>query len=184
VRDVVAGLVAAFLVLTALSLATALQVYRRKRQRARDSERALGRAIVAEIPAGNDLVIFSEDAARFYWGDRSVDKDLIAAVRVLINGSPIAACVSKRRAMDAPAQPTGFQDREEGIARDRWDVAIETVTGTVMIPCGAIRERVSQELARTVFDAIKREVERLDRSSAAPLHPGATTRSPERRRGD
>jgi len=107
VRDVVAGLVAAFLVLTALSLATALQVYRRKRQRARDSERALGRAIVAEIPAGNHLVIFSEDAVRFYWGDRSVDKDLIAAVRVLINGSPIAACVSKRRA-DAPAQPTGF----------------------------------------------------------------------------
>jgi len=162
VRDIVAGLVAVFLVLSALSLATALQVYRRKRQRARDSERALGRAIVAEIPAANDLVIFSQDSARFYWGERSIDKDLITAVRVLINGSPIAAYVSRRRSADRDIEPTSFQDREEGIARDRWDVAIETVTGTVMVPCGAIRERVSQELARTVFDAIKREVERLD----------------------
>jgi ribosomal protein S9 len=174
VRDVVAGLVAAFLALSALSLATALHVYRRKRQRARDSERALGRAIVAEIPAANDLVIFSEDDVRFYWGERSIDKDLIIAVRVLINGSPIAACVSRRYATAELPQPTSFQDREEGIARDRWDVAIETVTGTVMVPCGAIRERVSQELARTVFDAVKREVERLD----------LTTRSPRRRPGD
>jgi len=162
VRDIVAALVALFLVLSALTLATALQVYRRKRQRARDSERALGRSIVAEIPAANDLAIFSEDPARFYWGDRSIDKDLITAVRVLINGSPIAAYVSRRRPADTPIEPTSFQDREEGIARDRWDVAIEMVTGTVMVACGAIRERVSQELARTVFDAIKREVERLD----------------------
>ena len=58
------------------------------------------------------------------------------------------------------AQPTSFEDRPEGIARDRWDVAIETVGGTVLVACGAIRERVSQELARTVFDAVKRDVER------------------------
>jgi hypothetical protein len=162
VRDVVAGLVAAFLVLSALSLATALQVYRRKRQRARDSERALGRTIVAEIPAASDLAIFSEDDKRFYWGDRSIDKDLVAAVRVLINGSPIAAYVSSRHPADSLLRPTSFQDREEGIARDRWDVAIETAAETLMVPCGAIRERVSQELARAVFDAVKREVERLD----------------------
>src|SRR5207248_6782706 len=31
-----------------------------------------------------------------------------------------------------------------------------------LVECGAIRERVSQELARAVFDAVKREVERLD----------------------
>jgi len=174
VRDAVAGLVAVFLILFALSLATALQVYRRKRQRARDSERALGRTIVAEIPAANDLALFSQDAARFYFGETSIDKDLIVAVRVLINGSPIAACVSSRWPRDQHAQPTSFQDREEGIARDRWDVAIETVTGTVLVPCGAIRERVSQELARAVFDAVKGEVEKLD----------VTTRSPAHRRGD
>ena len=53
--------------------------------------------------------------------------------------------------------------RPEGIARDRWDVAIETVTGTVLVECGSIRERVSQELARSVFEAVKREIEERNR---------------------
>jgi hypothetical protein len=36
------------------------------------------------------------------------------------------------------------------------------VTGTTLVECGAIRERVSQELARTVFDAVRRELEARD----------------------
>ncbi len=58
--------------------------------------------------------------------------------------------------------PTSFDDHPEGIARDRWDVAIETTEGTVLVECGAIRERVSQELARGVFDAVRRSVELRD----------------------
>jgi len=158
-RDLVAGLVAVALLLVAGSLATTLHFYRRRRQRARDSERALGRAIVAELPTAEELVLFSEDDARFYYGDTTIDKELITAVRVLINGAPIAAVAALRYAQQQ-AQPTSFEDRPEGIARDRWDVAIETVGGTVLVACGAIRERVSQELARTVFDAVKRDVER------------------------
>jgi len=161
-RDLVAGVVALVLLVAAASLATTLQLYRRRRQRARDSERALGRSIIAEIPAGDDLVLVSEDDVRFYYGERSIDKDLIAAVRVLINGAPIAAYVSRRHAAAGDRQPTSFEDRPEGIARDRWDVAVETVAGTTLIECGAIRERVSQELARKVFDAIRREMERRD----------------------
>jgi hypothetical protein len=161
-RDLVAGIVALALLVAAASLATTLQLYRRRRQRARDSERALGRSIIAEIPAGDDLVLVSEDDVRFYYGERSIDTDLIAAVRVLINGAPIAAYVSRRHAAAGDRQPTSFEDRPEGIARDRWDVAIETVTGTTIIECGAIRERVSQELARKVFDAIRRAMELRD----------------------
>ncbi len=162
-RDVVAGLVALLLLFIALSLATTLQRLRRRRQRALDSERALGRTVVAEIPAHDDLVLFSEDAVRFHYGEHSIDKDLIVAVRVLINGAPIAAYVSERHAADARhQQPTSFEDRPEGIARDRWDVAIETVVGTTLVECGAIRERVSQELARSVFDAVRRDLERRD----------------------
>jgi translation elongation factor EF-4 len=163
-RDVFAAVAALVLLLVAASLATTLQTYRRRRLRARDSERALGRTVLAEIPAGDDLVLVSEDHARFYYGERSVDKDLIVAVRVLINGSPIAACVSTRYPPSADRQATSFDDRPEGIARDRWDVAIETVTGTTLVECGAIRERVSQELARAVFDAVKRDVERRDKT--------------------
>jgi hypothetical protein len=161
-RDFVAAIVAVLLLAAAASLATTLQLYRRRRRRARDSERALGRTVITEIPAGDDLVLFSEDASRFYYGDRSIDKDLIVAVRVLINGAPIAAYVSTRYQNEAARQATSFEDRPEGIARDRWDVALETVTGTTLVQCGAIRERVSQELARTVFDAVKRDLEKRD----------------------
>ncbi len=160
-RDLVAGLIALLLLAAAASLATTLTMYRRKRQRARDSERALGRTIIAELPTEEDLVLFSEDEVRFYYGDRSIDKDLIVAVRVLINGAPIASTVSSRYAREAARSgPTCFEDRPEGIARDRWDVAIETVTGTVLVECGAIRERVSQELARSLYERVKTEVER------------------------
>lgn len=158
-RDFVAGILAVVLLLVAASLATTLHFFRRRRQRIRDSERALGRAIIAEIPTDEQLVLFSEDDVRFYYGERSVDKDLITAVRVLINGAPIAAVVAARYAQQQ-TQPTTFEDRPEGIARDRWDVAIEAVTGTTLVECGAIRERISQELARNVYDAVRRDVER------------------------
>lgn len=158
-RDFVAGLVAIALLVVAGSLATTLHFYRRRRQRARDSERALGRTILAELPTQETLVLFSEDDVRFHYGETQIDKDLITAVRVLINGVPIAAIAAQRYAQQQ-TQPTTFEDRPEGIARDRWDVAIETVKGTVLVECGAIRERVSQELARTVFDAVKRDVDR------------------------
>jgi len=161
-RDIVAAIVAIPLLYAALKLATTLQAYRRRRQRARDSEAALGRSIIAEIPGDADLTLFTEDRARFYYGEESIDKDLITAVRVLINGTPIAAYESPRHGRAAARQPTSFEDRPEGIARDRWDVAIETVKGTMLVECGAIRERVSQELARAVFDAVKADVERRD----------------------
>jgi hypothetical protein len=163
VRDIIAFFVALALLAAAASLATALQGFRRRRARARDSERALGRAIIAEVPDRDDLVLVSEDDARLYYGDRSIDKDLIVAVRVLINGSPIASYVSRRRAAEAAGPATSFEDRPDGIAHDRWDIAIETVTGTTLVACGAIRERVSQELARTIFDRIKRDLEARDR---------------------
>ncbi len=179
-RDLAAGLIAIVLLVVAASLATTLTYFRRRRQRARDAQGALGRAILCELPTEETLVLFSEDEARFYYGDQPIDKDRIAAARVLINGAPIASIVA-RRYWQQQVQPTAFEDRPEGIARDRWDVAIETVAGiagsggpgdpgdprnsvgaggTVLVECGAIRERVSQELARAVFDAVKREIER------------------------
>jgi len=181
-RDAIAAIVAIVLLVVAASLATTLQGHRRRRQRQHDSEQSLGRRIIGEIPAGDDFILVSEDESRFYYGDQSIDKDLIVAVRVLINGVPLASYVSRRHAKDdsspttdakrgagVPAErvrgagaPGAIKDGPEGIARDRWDVAVETVTGAVLIECGAIRERVSQELARKIFDAIKRELEQRD----------------------
>jgi len=169
-RDIVAGLVALALLVVALRLTDTLQWMRRRRQRALDSERALGRTVIAEIPAQDDLALFSEDAVRFHYGDQAIDKDLVVAVRVLINGAPIAAYLSTRAAA-AAIHPTSFEDRPEGIARDRWDVAIETLVGTTLVECGAIRERVSQELARAVFDAVKADLERRDHHSTSGTPP-------------
>ena len=169
-RDAFAAVLAVVLLLVAGSLATTLHEFRRRRQRARDTERALGRTPIVEIPAEDDLVLFSEDAGFFYYGARSIDKDLIVAARVLINGTPIAAYVSTRVDARSAAPATSFEDHPEGIAHDRWDVAIETNGGTTLVECGAIRERVSQELARAVFDAVKQDIERRDYHSvsAAP----------------
>jgi hypothetical protein len=164
VRDLVAAVAALALVVVAASLATTLTRYRRRRQRTFDAEGALGRAIVAEIPGDDDLLLFREDEARFYYGVQSIEKASITAARVLINGAPIAAVVSSRAGAHAHSRPTSFEDRPEGIARDRWDVAIEAGSGVMLVACGAIRERVSQELARAVFDAVKRSIERLDQA--------------------
>jgi hypothetical protein len=165
-RDLIAWIVALTLLVVATSLATTLHFYRKRRQRARDSERALGRRIIAELPTREDLVYFTEDDVRFHYGETAIDKDLIVAARVLINGSPIAAAISQRRASHSPV-PTSFEDRPEGIARDRWDVAIETERGTVLVECGAIRERVSQELARQVFEAVRTDIERRNHHSVS-----------------
>lgn len=172
-RDAFAAVVALVLLLVAASLGTTLTAFRRRRLRARDSERALGRVIIAEIPADEDLRLFSEDPVRFHYGEASIDKDLIVAARVLINGSPIAAYVSTRYPVDTTREATSFEDRPEGIARDRWDVAIETVNGMLLVECGAIRERVSQEIARTVFDAVKRSLEAREGTEGTGSH-GAT----------
>ncbi len=164
-RDVLAGVIALALLFVAAGLATTLHEFKRRRKRVRDAERSRGRAIVAEIPAEDDLLLFTEDDTRFYYGDRPIEKDRIAAVRVLINGAPIAAYVSRRADPRTAASPTHFEDHPDGIARDRWDVAVEAFDGTTLVECGAIRERVSQELARAVFDAVKREMERRDEGS-------------------
>ena len=52
-----------------------------------------------------------------------------------------------------PASATATAD-EEAFIRDRWDVVIDTSSASVTISCGAIRERISQELARRLYDAV------------------------------
>jgi hypothetical protein len=200
-RDLVAGMVALGLLLVAASLATTLTLLRRRRLSAREAERALGRTIVAELPTSDELTLFSEDPDRFYYGDRAIDKELIVAARVLINGAPIAEAIARRHAPDPAANramagergagaasqpdrvtpdrvtdvPVVIDDQSEGILRDRWDVAIESTTETVLVECGAIRERISQELARAVFDAVRRDI---------GARNGVTTRPREHPHGD
>lgn len=171
-RDVVAALVAFGLIFFALSLLTTLHFYRKRHRIARDEQTARGRTIVVELPTDPELTLFTEDAQHFYYGEAAIDKNEIMAVRVLINGSPIASFVSPRWPSADRGQATAIEDRPEGIARDRWDVMIETAGGTRLIECGSIRERVSQELARKIFDAVKQALERQRGIATTPLPAG------------
>lgn len=157
--DLVAGLVAAFLAFVALGLGGTLHQYRRRRRTERAAAVAQGRSIVAEIPAGADLTLFTEGENDFAFGPATIEKRSIRGVRLLINGSPIAAATSPLFPDAAPAPLVTIDDRFDGLLRDRWDVAIDTTSGTVMVECGAIRERVSQELGRTIFDAVRRALD-------------------------
>jgi len=165
-RDAVAALVAAALIFFALSMLTSLHFYRKRQRKVREDELARGRTIIVELPTDPELTLVTEDAEHFYYGTMPIDKNAIMAVRVLINGSPIAAFVSPRWAgaestkHDPASKETSFEDTSDGILRDRWDVAIETVNGTILVKCGAVRERVSQELARKVFDAVRADLEK------------------------
>ncbi len=169
-RDAVAAFVAAALIFVALSLLTSLHFYRKRQRNVREDELARGRTIIVELPTDPELTLFTEDAERFYYGATPIDKNTIVAVRVLINGSPIAAFVSPRwtteggtPAHDASRSNAEVDDMSEGILRDKWDVALETVDPqqpTIVVACGAVRERVSQELARKIFDAVKADLEK------------------------
>jgi hypothetical protein len=169
IRDVFAAVIAVLLFYLAMRLATTLTMHRRRRQRNRDSEHALGRSVIVEIPGADDFVLFSEDAVRFYYGDRSIDKDLVCTVRLLINGNVIAE--ASRDASAARNPGVVIHDQPEGIARDRWDVAIDAENGSLVVECGAIRERVSQELGRAVFDAVKRAIEARSHHSVSRTPP-------------
>jgi hypothetical protein len=157
-RDLVAVLVVFLLIAVALSMATSLQWYKRGHSRLRRAISDSGRSVIAEIPGDRGIQFFTEDAAAFHWSDRVIPKDGIRSARVLISGAPISVCVS-RRFPEPPPQPSGNIDHSDMIERERWDVAIDLEDTTVMVECGGIRERVSQELARQVFEAVKTDIE-------------------------
>jgi hypothetical protein len=169
-RDTVAAAIAVLLLLVALGMFATLQYYRRRRQENRLQHATLGRTIIAEVPSGNDLVLFSEDATRFFHGTLPIEKSEIHAVRLLINGAPLAAYRSASEAAPAAeAHHRSLPDLAgEETFRDRWDVDIETARRSVVVACGAIRDRVSQELARTIYEAVVRSMEVEDRASRGP----------------
>ena len=161
-RDLVAVIVAIGLVIFALRMATALQWYRRSHsKRRRDIERR-GQTVVVEIPSDEGLQFFSEDSDAFYWSGERVVKSKIRSTRILISGAPLAVKVARRFAASARDDVVNIADDPEAFERDRWDVEIIVEGDTVLVECGAIRERVSQELARQVFDAVKVDIDVRD----------------------
>ena len=149
-RDVVAALVAVGLLIFAALLAISLHLARVRRDADRRQLDARGRRLIAELPLGAAITIVSEDADAFHYGDVRIEKASLVAARLLLNDTPLA--VASARPEPIAPRPADTMSAE-AFERDRWDVALETASGTVVIHCGGIRERVSQDLARRIFEA-------------------------------
>ncbi|MGH9312903.1 MAG: hypothetical protein ACRD1S_06865 [Vicinamibacterales bacterium] len=158
-RDLVAGLIALALLVFALLVGATLHFHRQRRARSRRDARASGRAIIAELPQGAELVYVTEDHERLYVGDRPIEKASIRGVRLLVNGGLVSHAGQTGTEPAAVARATSD---EEAFIRDRWDVLVDTSSGTVTIACGAIRERISQDLARRIYDAVEASLRRRD----------------------
>ena len=169
-RDLIGVAVVVLLVIVALRMATALQGYRRGHEQRRARLGTEGRAIVAEVPAADGLVFFAEDAGAFYWAERRIPKRDIRAAQVRFGDVPL----STARARRFGGPEAGGADRSAEVPpvleRADWDVSIETTADTVVVACGAIREHVSQELARRIFEKVSQAIaacDRDDRQSAS-----------------
>ena len=158
-RDAVAAAFAIFLFFVALGLATSLTKDRRRRRRSKFKLDSLGQNVLAEIPTDTGISFFTEDRSSFHYNNQPIPKSTIIAARVLINGAPIAGSVKTGHEETHPTPEDIVDDRPEGLSRDRWDVSIATTTGAVLVECGSIRERISQDLARRVFSALKKTIE-------------------------
>ena len=176
-RDLVAGAVALGLFLFALGLISTLRFHRRARDRERRALLEAGRRVVAEIPTPDGLALFVTDDTHFYWNERPIAKQTVRLVRILINGAPLATHAAPGHGPEDAAEiEAAALDRPEGIARDRWDVLIGTDAGEVLVACGSVRERVSQELARAVFEAVRGDMARREAVSrpGSPSAAGGT----------
>ena len=170
-RDFIAGLIALGLFLFALGLVSTLRFHQRARERERRKLEAAGRTVLAEVPHRDGLTLFVANDTHFYWGDTAIPQARIKLIRVLINGTPLASHQARRYPSGDAGNSDSFTDRPEGIAHDRWDVLIRTDTTDILVECGSIRERVSQELARRVFDSVRADMDRRDVSATTTPAP-------------
>ena len=145
-----AGLVLLVFVWRAFRLAMALRYERLLRDEARRAEEGRGRRVVAEVPSHEgDVYLFLESPEAFEWRGQRVAKAEIRGCRLLLNGGLMATAARPGVTLPDPGAPEAFEGRE------RWDVRLHTSSGDLDVPCGMLREGVSREAARAVFEAVR-----------------------------
>lgn len=135
-------------------LAMGLRWAKLEREAARRRELETGRRVVAELPLPEGVVFFAEDADALYRGERSIPRAQLAGARLLLNSAVVSTAARAGAVLPGPPPP------EDEPGRERWEVLAYLRDGTVLaIPCGSVREGVSRDAARAVFDALRREVQ-------------------------
>lgn len=161
-RTALAIIIVVILVIVALGMATSLQWYRRRHQRQRRLLEVRGQRIVAEVPVTDGLAFFAEDEGAFYWGDRLIPKDEVRGAQLLISSAPLSSVRSTR--FPSREERNGSSADPGAIERERWDVSIDLGGDEVLVECGSIRQQVSQEMARTIYESVKRAIETRDQA--------------------
>jgi hypothetical protein len=140
---------------TVFRFAMGLRWAKVSREDARAAEQARGRRVMAEIPVSEDeVVFFLEDEAGFYWGGREARKRDIRGARLLLNGAVMASFARDGERLPEPAPP------EEHEGREKWEIVLYLRSGRdERIACGRLREGVSREIARRVYEAIRKAAE-------------------------
>lgn len=133
----------------AFRLAMGLRWNKVLRERQRDEEAGRGR-IVAELPLPEGMAFFVEDAAGFRWGDETVARGAVTGARLLLNSAVVASAERPGVALPPPPAP------EDEPGRERWEVvAYVDGGGARTVRCGSVREGISRQAARAVFDALR-----------------------------
>jgi hypothetical protein len=132
-------------------LALGLRQAKLDREGARVAEEARGRRVVAELPPrGSETLFLLEDGPSFRWGRETVDKADIAGARLLVNGGVLQEFASGSTRLPPLDPPQEFEGGE------LWEVVVYRYSGgRARIPCGALREGVSREIAGRAFAAIR-----------------------------
>ena len=125
-----------------------------EREAARRREEETGRRVVAELPLAEGVVFFVADAAGLHWGGQSIAREELAGVRLLLNSAVVSAASRTGAALPEPPAP------EDEPGREKWEVLAYLRDGRALaIRCGTVREGISREAARAVFDALRQEVQ-------------------------
>lgn len=132
--------------------AMGLRAARVAREDERRTQEALGRRVVAELPLDEGVTLFLEDLAGFYWSGRDVRKRHLRGERLFLNDAVMASACRGETPLPAVAPPN--PDDYDG--SERWSVRLYLDDGaTLDVPCGRLREGVSREAARQVFEAVR-----------------------------
>jgi hypothetical protein len=131
-------------------LAMGLRAAARAREAERRGEETRGRRVVTEIPHGGEVFLFLETPDAFEWLGRRVAKSEVTGCRLLLNGGVMGSAARAGVALPEPAPPEEYEGRE------RWDVRLYARQGPADVPCGTLREGVSRDAARAVFESVRR----------------------------
>jgi hypothetical protein len=134
----------------AFRFAMGLRWARLMREKALFEELERGRRLIAEVPTpSGEIELFLADASGFYWAGEELSKHELVGARLLLNGAVMRECRRPDTRLPEAEPPEDYEGRE------RWEVLAFRSQGTLLIPCGSLREGVSREAAREVFDALE-----------------------------